>query len=205
MKKLTAFIFLISLIGFFALGSIVSAKVGEPRRPLCLEIKGTFYSNGWTGGNVMVGCGGDWGHALPQSQRKQYSCTGETQVVVPGKQFTLTACSCHGNQGCLYIAKKLSLSKFDSKTHQSHVIINTPLSTVAKFKNNKCVLTAGGKIVANLKAGKTKVCGTNGKTLIKNFKIKCGVPTVTVPPSTCPTPPAVVNVKVTCETCQTSQ
>lgn len=223
MKKLKFLIFFASLVVFFALGTSVSAvNNNNKQRPFCLEIKGTYYAKNYIGGPIEVGCGGDWGHAIKDPKKRDaQSCKGEVQTVYPNHKFDLTACSCFGKKGCLFVGQQMIVQRNANKPAWP-ISVTKPLSAVKKFKNNNCVLKVGGLEVSNLTTGKTKVCGTNNDTLHTTIKITCNVPkppatntptytptitptvsiTSTVTPTgVCVVPAPVLGVKITCPNC----
>lgn len=203
----------IFLLGFAVLllsgRSIVEAKF-DPFRPRCVGISGKFTANSkWKGGAIQVGCAGDDGRAVSNQNQK---CLGEVQTVYPGEKFRLTKCSCFGsNKGCLKVGKELK--KEPLKDGKRKITVVKRIQDMSAFKNNSCTINK----TAN-------VCGSNGKRITGNIKIKCtplGVskaPTPTLPvisprqtptprpsttpgPSECPGPKKVTNVKVTCPNC----
>ena len=185
MKKIilsSVFIFILFLV-FKNNFSLAANRVTDAR---CLTITGTFTAKNWSGGPMMVGCGGDNGKV----------CKGDTASVKPGKKFTLTRCSCppYAN-GCLVIGKKVVLKNDGpNKRPRARVI--------------------GDKVPAKCSIShKKNVCGVNGIAITVNFKVTCNAPRPTDTPTTtitntptptssvCPVPNPVLNIKITCPNC----
>lgn len=183
----------------------------NPFRSRCVGISGKFTANNkWKGGAIQVGCAGDGGGGVQNQSQK---CSGEVQNVKPGQTFRLTKCSCFGsNKGCLRIGKELRLEPL--KNGKRKITVVKKIQDMPAFKNNSCKINS----VNN-------VCGSNGKHITGNIKIRCSAkpvtptkgpsktptpkpsatptpkPSVTPTPSVCPGPEKVTNVKVTCPNC----
>lgn len=200
--KLHKFLIVLFLFGTFLFleNGIADAKKA-PYRKLCVGIDGKFIANNkWKGGAIQVGCAGDRGSAAPNQSQ---SCVGEVQTVRPGQSFRLTKCSCFGSsKGCLVVGKELKREPL--KNGKRKITVVKKIKDMPAFKNNSCTINKT-----------SNVCGSNGKHIKGNIRIKCSPPTptptpsvsptptitITPTPSTCPIPKKVINVKVTCPNC----
>ncbi|KKQ35272.1 MAG: hypothetical protein US51_C0010G0005 [Microgenomates group bacterium GW2011_GWA2_37_6] len=200
MKFYKALIILLFTAIFLFFGkNIVEAKFA-PYRQLCVGIQGKFTANNkWKGGAIQVGCAGDSGATAPNQSQ---ACVGEVQTVRPGQTFRLTKCSCFGsNKGCLKVGKVLK--KEPLKNGKRKITVVKRIQDMPAFKSNNCSINKTSNI-----------CGSNGKHIKGNVKIRCTPPTSPTPtpsltltptptptPSVCPVPKKVTNIKVSCPNC----
>lgn len=192
-------IFVIIFISGLLIFQENKAYAVDPYIPNCLGIEVKFYAQNWKGGPIEIGCEGDDGGAVDRVESRW--CKGEVKTIRPNETKRLTKCSCFGKTGCLKIGKDLNLSRTLENGRYKITVVRR-IDEMPEFTQNNCTRTRTGD-----------QCGTNTDRIKPRIKIVCAAAPVTrastptpIPtgPISCPVPPKVTNVTVTCPDCYNS-